>query len=113
MNSGTRILLFDLGGVLSDLGDPVTAMGLDLEVDDFWAIWLGSSDVHAFEMGALAASEFFPRIAVELGQSHTSDFESRFRAWQLKLFAGAEEFIQSVSKHYQLVRLKIGQISFE
>ena len=105
MNSATRILLFDLGGVLADFGDPVTAMGLDLEVDDFWMIWIGSSDVREFETGVLATSEFCPRIAGELGQVDTSDFESRFRAWRLKLFAGAEEFIQSVSKHYQLALL--------
>jgi hypothetical protein len=44
MSSEPRILLFDLGGVLADLGDPVTTIGLDLEPDEFWAIWLGSEN---------------------------------------------------------------------
>ena len=105
MNSRTRILLLDLGGVLADLGDPVTAMHLDMEPDQFWAIWLNSADVRAYETGALDTSVFCPRIAAELGQAHVSDFESRFRAWQLSLFPDAEDFIELASDRYQLALL--------
>ena len=105
MNSAKRILLFDLGGVLADLGDPVSAMDLDLSLEEFWTIWLGSSQVHAFEIGELPTEKFCPRIAEELGQSDTAGFERRFRAWQLRLFPEAEMLIQSALGNYKLALL--------
>lgn len=46
-----RILLFDLGGVLVDLGDPVGEMDLPLSNEQFWKLWLSSPLVHKFETG--------------------------------------------------------------
>ena len=51
MSRDTRIVLFDLGGVLADLGDPASEMRLDFESDQFWKIWLHSPSVRAFELG--------------------------------------------------------------
>ncbi len=96
MNKANRVVLFDLGGVLADLGEPAKTIGLDLTEEEFWEIWLNSANVHAFEMGKLAASEFFPSIAAEFGQSDGAAFEDRLRTWHLRLFPGAEEMIRSV-----------------
>lgn len=98
-------MLFDLGGVLADLGDPVAAMGLDMSSEEFWTIWLASSQVHAFEIGALAAKEFFPGMADEFGLADREGFENRFATWRLGLFAGAEAFLQSVTQYYDLALL--------
>ncbi|MGI9223837.1 MAG: HAD-IA family hydrolase [Woeseiaceae bacterium] len=96
MNKGNRIVLFDLGGVLADLGEPAQAIGLDITEKRFWEIWLNSENVHAFEMGEMEASEFFPAIATEFGQADNEAFEESLRAWHLPLFPGAEAMIHSV-----------------
>jgi len=105
MKSSRHTLLFDLGGILADLGDPVTAMELDLEPDEFWGVWLGSPLVRAYETGELELPEFCRQIAVELGQPCNRDFEARFRKWQLRLFPGVEEFVQSLAGQYRLALL--------
>ena len=96
MNSGSRVLLFDLGGVLADLGEPAKAVGLDLTEEDFWQIWMSSANVHAFERGKLPAHEFFSRIAGEFGQADVEDFQRRLHAWQLPIFPGVEEMIRTI-----------------
>lgn len=88
-----EVILFDLGGVLADLGEPSKSMGLSLSNTEFWRIWLDSSSVALFETGRLSVSEFIPRIAIELGASEPEAFEGRFRNWRLKLFDGAEQLL--------------------
>ena len=105
MKSDKRILLFDLGGVLADLGDPSTAMKLKASTEQFWSIWLNSEYVRAFESGLCSTSEFAPMIAGELGEPNPEDFEPRLRDWQLKLFPDTEKFLLSVAKTYQLALL--------
>ena len=105
MNKGKQVLLFDLGGVLADLGAPAQAIGLDLTDEGFWEIWLNSANVHAFEKGEIEASDFFSGIAAELGQVSDEAFEQRLRAWQLQLFPGAEALIHSIPDHYRVALL--------
>jgi len=105
MTRGNRIILFDLGGVLADLGEPAKTIGLDLAEERFWQIWLASANVHAFERGELETHEFFPKIADEFGQIDVDDFENRFHAWQLPIYAGVEEMIRSVRKENRVALL--------
>lgn len=105
MSDERRVLLLDLGGVLADLGDPVSGMALDLDADQFWQIWLNSSSVRAFETGAMPATEFYPAMAQEFDLSDGGDFERRFQGWRLSLFAGAEDFLRSVTARYRLALL--------
>jgi putative hydrolase of the HAD superfamily len=105
MNNSNRVVLFDLGGVLADLGEPTRAIGLDLPEEQFWQIWLNSPHVHAFERGKLSAHEFFARVADEFGQADVEDFENRLRGWHLNLFPGAEELIQFVSMKHRVALL--------
>lgn len=105
MNKEEKVLLFDLGGVLADLGEPAQAIGLDLTDAGFWDIWLNSANVHAFEKGEMEASDFFAGIAAELGQASDETFEKRLRAWHLRLFPGAEALIHSIPDHYRVALL--------
>lgn len=105
MKSNKRILLFDLGGVLADLGDPSTSMKLKASPEQFWNIWLNSEYVRAFESGLCSISEFAPMIAGELGELNLEDFEPRLRDWRLKLLPDTENFLRSVAKNYQLALL--------
>lgn len=94
--SSSRIVLFDLGGVLADLGEPAKSIGLELSEDGFWDVWLNSDSVHAFERGEMETREFLLRIAGELGLAAGAEFEERFRNWHLSLFPGAEAMIRDV-----------------
>ncbi len=95
MSTGKRVLLFDLGGVLADLGTPASDMGLEMTEEAFWAIWLNSTSVHAWEMGKLDTAEFCQRIAGELAQDPNT-IEARLRAWRLRFFPGVEDLVLSI-----------------
>ena len=105
MNYGNRVVLFDLGGVLADLGEPTKIIDLDLTEERFWEIWLNSPNVHAFERGELPAHEFFSGVADEFEQADVEDFENRLRSWHLNLFPGAEELIQFISMKHRVALL--------
>ncbi|MDH4125183.1 MAG: HAD-IA family hydrolase [Gammaproteobacteria bacterium] len=94
------ILLFDLGGVLVDLGDPVGEMDLPLSPDQFWKQWLSSPLVHEFETGKLGAEDFIARFGPGVGVADAADFGRRLRRWRLPMFAGVEPYLRSlVSRH--------------
>jgi putative hydrolase of the HAD superfamily len=91
------IILFDLGGVLVDLGDPVAAIGLDMSDEDFWDMWLSSPLVYKLETGQLSAEDFVSRFAAELGFEDADSFDRAIRSWQLPMFDGAEQYLQSLT----------------
>lgn len=105
MSSVKPVLLLDLGGVLADLGDPVSAMGLDMEFAEFWKTWTSSASVSAFETGQMNEAEFLDRIPVELGYSGTTPFVQQFHTWQLKLFPGVEDLIREAALRYRVALL--------
>lgn len=93
------ILLFDLGGVLVDLGDPAGAMELPMSNGRFWTLWLGSPLVQQFETGRLGADEFVAAFAGQLGIADTADFGRRLRRWQLPMFDGVESYLRTLTQH--------------
>jgi putative hydrolase of the HAD superfamily len=92
------IILFDLGGVLVDLADPVTSIGLSMSGEEFWSIWLSSPLVQQFETGRLSASEFVSQFGAELGFNNADEFDRALRSWHLLLFDGAEEALKSLTE---------------
>ena len=91
-----RILLFDLGGVLVDLGDPVAAIGLDMTSEEFWTTWLSSPLVREFETGKLSRSEFLARFGAQLGLHDANEFERRMRGWRLPLYEDAKALLHTL-----------------
>ena len=89
-----RIILFDLGGVLADLGDPPAAMQLDISTEDFWSIWPNSPAVQAFERGLIEIEEFCEQLAPEFGIATGQSMRQRLDLWQLRLFDGVEELVE-------------------
>ena len=100
-----KVLLFDLGGVLADLGDPVAAMGLDLEPAEFWRTWTTSPAVRAFETGRMGESEFFEVMAGELGYPGDAPFEHAFHRWILRPFPDLESRLQRAGQGRPLALL--------
>lgn len=92
-----QIILFDLGGVLVDLADPVTSIGLSMSGDEFWSVWLSSPLVQQFETGQLTASEFVAKFGVELGFHDADEFDRALRSWHLPLFDGVEVALQDLA----------------
>ena len=84
MQSSGPVLLLDLGGVLADLGDPVSALGLQMTQREFWRVWTTSSTVRAFETGQMDVADFLFKVSAELGYSGDEPFARRFQAWQLR-----------------------------
>ena len=92
-----QIILFDLGGVLVDLADPVTSIGLSMSDEEFWEIWLSSPLVQQFETGRLTASEFVTQFGAGLGFHDADEFDRALRSWHLPLFDGAERALQDLT----------------
>jgi HAD superfamily hydrolase (TIGR01509 family) len=90
------IILFDLGGVLVDLGDPVTSIGLDMTAEEFWRVWLSSPLVQQFETGRLTSADFVAQFGAQLGFHDADEFDQMLRSWHLPMFDGAERFLHSL-----------------
>ena len=97
MEGNNRVVLFDLGGVLADLGTPASDMGLAMSEEAFWEVWMNSASVHTWEMGQIDTPEFCRRIAAELSQDPDT-IEARLRAWRLSFFPGVEDLVCSIPR---------------
>lgn len=100
------VILFDLGGVLIELG------GVDKMVewsegvasaDELWRRWLQSAVVRRFETGAIDADAFARGIIREFGMTVTpAEFLYAFNGWPRALFPGARELLAELAPHYRL-----------
>jgi FMN phosphatase YigB (HAD superfamily) len=95
------LVLFDLGGVLIELGG-VTAMqelaGIDSD-QEIWHQWLTSPWVRRFESGRCSADEFSNGVVSEWQLAITPDhFLELFRLWPTGPFPGAPELLAEVRK---------------
>lgn len=93
-------VVFDMGGVLVNLGPLTEILGPEspLTDEEFWPKWLASPTVRLFETGGCTAQHFGERLVEDLGLSMTPDeLVDRFAAWPKGLFAGAEELVRQTS----------------
>jgi putative hydrolase of the HAD superfamily len=103
-----RCVLFDLGGVLVELGGVRDLGEMIGEPDDgqVWARWLGSEVVRAYERGRCSTAECAVRMVEELALDTTPDaFAERFRAWPRGLFPGARELVEGLAERLQVACL--------
>lgn len=103
-NHDIRVVLFDLGNVLVDLGD-ISEMHAMLntqgEESDVWLKWLRSPTVAAFDAGKITFDQFADRLLKEVNSNIDREaFKASFRAWPRGLFAGALELVESVKPEY-------------
>lgn len=101
-----KAVLFDLGGVLCRLHDPVKTFSLKQSYDEFMRDWLLSPSVREFERGAIAAESFAERIVTETELEYgAEEFLSRFRAWPDKLFPETLPMLETIPSQMVLALL--------
>jgi glucose-1-phosphatase len=99
-----RLVLFDVGGVLVELGGvrPMLEwLGYRMPTEDLWRTWLHSPSVRAFETGKIPGDEFARQLIGELQiRVDSSAFLESFAAWPSATFPGALELIHQIPRRY-------------
>ena len=105
MNGVPTHLLFDLGGVLVELGGrPLERTWISGERSDeeIWALWLTSDAPRAFESGRSDPDAFARAIVDELALDVTPEaFMERFRRWPIGPFPGALDLLRALKGSYR------------
>jgi glucose-1-phosphatase len=92
-----KVVVFDLGGVLLQLRDPVTNFGLELTEAEFLECWLKSPSVREFERGASDAKTFGKAIVRELGLTMDwREFLERFDTWPERIYPETVALLDAV-----------------
>ena len=103
--TGTEVLLFDVGGVLVELGGVATLLGwLDhrVSMQELWSMWLRSPSVRAFETGRIDAAQFAAGVLAELRLDVDAGyFIESFARWPTALYPGALQMIGEIPGHYR------------
>ncbi|TDO98705.1 HAD family hydrolase [Marinomonas balearica] len=98
-----KVVLFDLGNVLVDLGDK-SEIARFLNTDDalevIWRKWLESEAVAKFDSGKIGLNDFVEQLMGEVGYTGDNNaFKEAFVAWPKGLFDGALELVNSIPDH--------------
>lgn len=90
-------VLFDMGGVLVELGPLDELLGSDMAAEDFWPRWLTSPSVRGLESGSFGIDEFarglVDELALDIGPSEVIE---RFGRFPRGLYPGAVEVVASI-----------------
>jgi len=101
-NKEIKVILFDLGGVLLKLRNPVETFGLPGSVTEFKQRWLRSPSVREFEAGAIDTEDFARKIVVEAELPYDwREFIERFDSWPEDLFAETLNVLHSIPPGYR------------
>ena len=92
-------VLFDMGGVVVELGPLDELLGADIPPDAFWPRWLASPAVRSFERGHCSVDVFAAALRDELDLDLTADeVVERFRRFPRGLFPGAAAMVSDVRR---------------
>lgn len=96
-----KVILFDLGGVLLRLNDPIETFGLDIDITEFRDRWLRSPSVREFEGGGISTEEFARKIVGEADLPYDwQEFIRRFDSWPDRLFDETLDVLSSIPSTY-------------
>ena len=96
-----KVLLFDLGGVLLRLNDPIETFGLDISLTEFKDRWLRSPSVRSFEGGEIDTEEFAKKIVSEADLPYDwQEFIRRFDSWPDRLFDETLDVLRAIPATY-------------
>jgi putative hydrolase of the HAD superfamily len=92
-----KVVVFDLGGVLLQLNDPIETFGLDMSESEFLECWLRSPSVREFERGATDSETFARAVVEELKLvMRWQDFLKRFNAWPDRIFPETTALLDAI-----------------
>lgn len=102
-----EVLLFDLGGVLVELGPRPLPPGPAGGARDFDSgDWLASATAHAFEKGVIGAPEFAQALIDEYGlDCSRRQLLEHFTRWPRGLYDGAGQLLRSLRRDHRLAVL--------
>jgi FMN phosphatase YigB (HAD superfamily) len=90
-------VLFDMGGVLVELGPLDQLLGLELPPDQFWPRWLASEAVRRYERGACSTDQLALGLIEDFGLALSADeVTDRFGRFPRGLYPGAAELVRSL-----------------
>ncbi len=100
-----RVLLFDVGGVLVELGGiniMLRWLKKRMTEEEMWRRWLHSSPVRAFETGRIDGAEFAQRVVEEFGiDVEPARFLESFTGWPTGLYPGTLDLLAQVPPSYR------------
>jgi FMN phosphatase YigB (HAD superfamily) len=103
---GVKAIVFDLGGVLLRLRDPIDNFELRITEREFLDLWLQSLSVREFERGAIDVRTFAKSVVRELGlPMDWRRFLDRFNAWPQTLFPEALAMLAAIPSGIRRVLL--------
>lgn len=92
-----KAVVFDLGGVLLRLRDPIENFDLRIPEALFLERWLKSPSVREFERGAIDTPTFAKMVVNELELSMDwNEFIERFDAWPEQLFPDTQSLLDAI-----------------
>ena len=101
-----KVILFDLGGVLLNLNDPIETFGLKISEVEFMERWLRSPAVREFERGAIDAESFARLIVTEAELPYDwQEFLQRFDSWPDRLFDETIGVLNAIPDNIKLALL--------
>lgn len=105
-SAGIKGVVFDLGGVLLRLADPLELFELQVSEAEFLALWLRSSSVRDFERGAIDVQVFAESVVRELALPMApARFRERFDAWPQALFPETPALLEAIPAGVERVLL--------
>jgi putative hydrolase of the HAD superfamily len=94
-------VLFDLGGVLIEMGGLASLQELSeiVGTDEVWHLWLASPWVRRFEKGQCSATEFSVGVVSEWGVDVAPQrFLEIFRDWPIGPYPGTTELLRELKR---------------
>ena len=107
MRESIDVILFDLGGVLVELGaSPVPEQALPDDKRFTLAEWVATETWTAFEKGRITPQVFAQTVKDELGIScSTEQLIEHFTQWPVGLFPGVHDLLQQLGQDFRLAVL--------
>ncbi len=106
MSTEIELILFDLGGVLVELGEISARTSWfqpNLSPKENWYLWLTAPQSHALEKGQITPREFAESFIRENDiEIDVDTFLDEFRDWVIGFYPDALSYLQQLSQSYRL-----------